>query len=320
MISVTSNKNKDYLDLYCRLSETKESEFFSLMVTSRDLLIFFLALLSLSQSGNIAKFSNASVEVLGFWRLFIAGLLALLYALYIYTRTPQSSRPSLRFSRDPLVLVSGLLFFVHLWTYKFSAQNTTIAHSMILFALNPLWTALVSQRLVQDKVSIHVKLASVVGFLGIALIALSFENQRSSNLWGNLAALLSGFFYSAYFLASKKSRKEVDNVYFLPVLFLVTSLLFGITGVFRDQNFFPSDSRFWPSVAALIIFPTFIGHASMIYLVKRININWLSSGKLIEVPLASLVAFFAFGQSLSAATLLAFGFTAVSIYLLFRKT
>lgn len=289
-------------------------------IAHRDLLIFFLALLTLSQSGNIAKYSNASVEILGFWRLFIAGILAAVFAFYTYQKAKPPRINPLHWNRLPWLCASGVLFFIHLWTYKFSAQNTTIAHSMTLFALNPLWTALVSERLLQDKVSTNVKLATGVGFISIVLIAMSYNTQGPSHFMGNLSALASGFFYSAYFIMSKKNRRETENIYFLPILFLVASGLFGITGFLRNQNFFPEDPRFWPCVAALIVFPTFIGHASMIYLVKKLNINWLSSGKLIEVPLASLVAFFAFGQSLNSLTLLAFGFTAISIYLLYKKT
>ncbi len=294
------------------------------MVSTGNLLIFFLALLCLSQSGNIAKFSNASIEVLGFWRLLIAGLITSAYAGYSYIKSIRQDKMApdgfLSFQKLPLIGFSGFLFFTHLWTYKYAAQNTLIAHSMILFALNPLWTALVAEKLVGDKVSSNVKIASAVGFTGIVLIALSNEQSGQSYFWGNLAALLSGLLYSAYFLTSKKSRLETNNVYFIPLLFLTAAIFFGLTGVTLGKDFFPQDPRFWWSVTALIAFPTLIGHASMIYLVKRLNINWLSSGKLIEVPLATVVAFLVFDQSLSPMTLVAFCLTAISVYLLYRKS
>lgn len=287
----------------------------------RDSWLFFFALLSLSQSGNIAKYSGADVEILGFWRLMIAALIATGYGFYVKSKEP-NALIQLKLPNDKnlkWIVISGFLFFVHLWTYKYSAQNTLIAHSMILFALNPLWTAIIAPRFLGDKLHPNVKFAFAFGFLGIVIIALSYPKNAEPHILGNLSALLSGFFYSLYFMSSKKARSETENVIFVPLLFFIASIGFGITGLIKNLDFFPTNQQFWLSIFALIAFPTFVGHSSMVYLVKKVNVNWLSCGKLIEVPLAAIVAYFAFGQELTISMFIAFGLAGASVFLLFKK-
>src|SRR4051812_18139925 len=92
-------------------------------------LLYFLALFCLSTSSNWAKLNHMPVDVLGFYRL---GFAALFLGIWIFI-IKRIKLP--RFDRQlAWVVVSGLFFFAHLWTFKYSAKNTSISNGMIIFS------------------------------------------------------------------------------------------------------------------------------------------------------------------------------------------
>jgi drug/metabolite transporter (DMT)-like permease len=279
-------------------------------------LYYFIALFSLSQAANLIRWAEASALVIGFWRLLGASLCML--ALLIWSRRKQSF---VKFARTlpakKTLFVCGSLFFAHLWTYFYAAQNTSISAAMILFSLNPLFTALLSAKLVGDHVAPKVKWAMLLGFAGLLLLMSETSSPSAPTFWGNLSAFASALLFSGYLLSSKMARKKMDNLSFTTAIYAVCAFWFFVFMAWTETSWHPSHDHFWPAILALILFPTLLGHALFSYLLKDLNINWMSCGKLLEPGVASLVAFFAFGERPSLMAGMAFGFTAAAVLLLY---
>ena len=274
--------------------------------------IFLTAVTSLSTSPLFVKWSGATVEFLGFWRMLFAGLL-ILVGMRLKLRDTTSRR--LRTWVWPSV--AGIFFFLHLWTYSRSAQTTSIAHLMILFAVNPVFTVLGAALFFDEKLKKRLILVYPLAFLGLWILVREKVSNAPESQWGDALAILSGFFHAAYLLASKQARKTIPNLEFSMRLYLVTGLFFGITAVARGIPLFADSTHGWLGVTGLILFPTFLGHALMTQLVGRINVGVLSCGKLIEPGLSSLMAFVVLGESISSRTAGAFLLTATAVMILF---
>lgn len=277
------------------------------------LLLYFVAILSLSQAGNLVRLANAPAEVIGFWRLLSAAIIILPLAWY-----KGDLKHLLKKSKEiKFVLLTGVLFFLHLWSYFYSVQNTKIANSMIIFATNPLFTALGASLIFKEKFTKRLALAYLLAFTGIFQLIkhhLNFDPELNK---GNLSALISALFFSGYILSSNQSRKFFSNSSFAFLKYLVTACLFGITAWLTQVSFTEYPSITWMAIAGTVVFPTLLGHALFTYLLKFLNINWMSCGKLIEPVLSAAVAFFLFNENLSLSTLLAFAFTSASVLVLF---
>ncbi len=76
----------------------------------------------------------------------------------------------------------------------------------------------------------------------------------------------------------------------------------------------------WLAVFGLVLLPTLLGHLSFSYLMNFMNLSLMSCGKLIEPVLASIIAFYLFGEVLSAQAIIAFFFTASALVVLFLPT
>lgn len=277
-------------------------------------LLFAVSILSLSQSANLIRYAQAPALAVGAWRLLGA---ALAMAVILMLTDRKSVRQMTAIFRSPIVWISGTFFFFHLWTYFWAVQNTTIAAAMILFATNPLMTALWSKVLVQDTPHPRLGIAWVVGFLGLILLLWERWNTAHMNFLGNISALASAVLYSGYILTGKIGRKQFSNTTLTTGLYSVTALWFFIMAILRDVPLTNYPSYTWWTIAALVIFPTLMGHAVFTYLLKFLNINWMSCGKLLEPAIAAFVAFFLFGEAISTTTVAAFILTGIAVAILY---
>lgn len=214
-------------------------------------------------------------------------------------------------------LASGFFFFIHLWTFFYAAQKTSIANTMILFSLNPLFTAVGAFWLFGEKVTKRLFWAYAFAFLGLLALVypkIQIENQSIS---GDLMALLSGALVSGYILAGKKVRTTITNVTYSFYLYAIVAVCFGINAALLKIPFTGYPDQTWLAILGLVVIPTFLGHSLFMYLVNFMNINLMTCGKLIEPAMSSLVAYLLFQEAIYSHTYLAFVATGCATLILF---
>lgn len=275
-------------------------------------LLYFLALASLSSSANWAKLNHMPVEVLGFYRLAIAAALVGLWILLI-------KRPLISPPRKTLlwVVLSGVFFFLHLWTYKFAAKNTSVSNTVILFASNPVWASLGAIVFFRESVTRRLLISYVLALMGVYLLVAHDFGLRPETRYGDWSALLSAVFYSAYMLTGKKARLYYGNTFYSFVQYAICAGLFYVCTWQTGAPLGGYDPLSWYAVAGLVILPTFVGHFSMTYLVRHMDLTLMSCGKLIEPVLASIMAYYMFHEFLNPYAWIAFTLTATAVLVLF---
>ncbi len=100
------------------------------------------------------------------------------------------------------------------------------------------------------------------------------------------------------------------------IAYLISALLFFTAGSVNQVSWVGYSASTWWAVFGNILFPTLLGHALFTHLLKYLNINWMSCGKLMEPVFASLVASLVFSERLKSQTAVAFAFTALSVVIL----
>lgn len=274
--------------------------------------LYFLALVSLSTSPNWAKLNHMSSATLGFYRL--AGASLLLFAYLLLTKKLKK----IKFDQNFVwALTSGFFFFLHLWTYKFASKNTLVSNTMILFATNPVWATLGGQVFFKENIKPRVIFSYMLALIGVFMLVAQNLQLTPDNHLGNVAALVSAFFYALYMLTSKKARLHMENTDFSLVQYSACAAMFGIAVLSTDAKMTGFDAISWWSVLGLIILPTFLGHMSFTYLVKHMNLSLMSCGKLIEPIIATIFAYFLFNEHLGSNAIYAFILTGVSVLILF---
>lgn len=278
--------------------------------------LFLIAITCLSQSATWVRLAAAPALMLGFWRLFGGAIIMSVIAYRDHIRHKKLSQIFPRSGRQPMLL-AGVFFFLHLWTYTLAAQHTSIANCMILFAVNPLFTAVGSYLFFKEKLSPRLGFAYIFAALGIYQLVNLNIDFKSNGTFGDVSALASAALYSAYILSGKKARLTMANSIFSVGLYSSGALLFLIAALWREVPLWHYPMVTWLSVGGLIVLSTLLGHGIFTYLLTHLNINWMSCGKLIEPVLAALIGFLIFNENLLPNTIAAFAFTAVAVVILF---
>lgn len=281
----------------------------------KHLLFFLVGIVSLSQSANLVRAAAVHAFVVGFWRLLASALIMAALRYWISRSERNSFWESVPKKIAFTTILSGLFFFLHLWTFFLAAQNTTIANCMVIFSTNPIFTALLARFVLEDKFEKRHGIAFSLAFIGIALLFSDRINLDSAR-FGDGAALVSAFFFSAYLLSGKKSRLHMSTEQYTWIIYSIAALLFFSAGEIDGTVWLGYPTKTWLAIAGTVLIPTLLGHVLISHILKYFNINWISCGKLTEPLFSSLVAYFAFGETLNLITIIAFSFTASSILVL----
>lgn len=279
----------------------------------RPLYLYLLCIFSLSQSAVITRWSDLSIQQLGFWRLLIAALIVrVVFCRRSFFQLPVNAKEVL------YVFICGVALYLHFYSYFYAAKTTLVAHTLLLFSLNPLFTGLISRFVLHEVFPTRAVYSFAFGFLAlVVMVAPTFFDPSHQFGLGEVAALFSAGAYALYVVLGKKIQKDgMLPGQLISSAFLVASFSFFIQMVGADLPVLFSSQRSVVSLMLLVLFPTLLGHASFLYLARRLNINWMSVGKLAEPPLAALSAFVIFGQVPTFYTYVAFAMLAVSLYFL----
>src|SRR5215211_5061145 len=194
------------------------------------------AILAVSTSSIFIRFAQADAPslVIAALRLTCATLLLAPLAL---TRHRQELQ-SLRSHELILGAVSGIFLAVHFATWISSLEYTSVASSVVFVSTGPLWVALLSPILLNERLTRAAIVGLVIAILGGTLIGLSdacvwASGLRCPNLrqvlqgramWGNFLALIGAWTVSGYLIIGRKLRAKMSLI---PYIFLV----YGIAAI-----------------------------------------------------------------------------------------
>lgn len=278
------------------------------------LFLYFIAIFCLSQSAAFAKWAAAPPEIIGFWRLLAAGLIVLPWAYWKSDLKVQwQQHPTYR----KWVYLTGLFFFAHLWTFFYASQHTLISHTMIIFATNPLFVALGQWWLSKEAPPVRTIGAYFLAFTSLIILFQQSKFGMDSQILGDFSALASSLFFSVYILFSRKSREVFHNSVFTSLMYLSTAACFALMLLLSNHSWIDYPLKTWLAIAGQVIFSTLLGHSLISYLMRFLNVTLMTTGKLAEPVMATLVASVVFHEELSGYLGVAFVLTAISLCLLF---
>jgi drug/metabolite transporter (DMT)-like permease len=265
--------------------------------------LYLIALISLSQASIIIRWSQTDPLILGIWRLFLAALV-----LKSWTLLQKSENFKNRVTPEQWrnIILTGIFFFIHLYSYAYAAHHTTIAHLMLLYSINPIFTAIGNLIFFKEKITLRLVAAFLLSFGGIYYLVSNNLAEPNYNLHGDLIAILAAITFTAYALFSKHSRKSLPNSIFTSAFYGVASLCFLIGSLTLSVNPMPPTSNSWIAIFLLAIFPTMLGHGIFTYCMNFIDIQILSLGKLIEPIMSAISAWVIFGEPITIQHIVAF--------------
>jgi len=144
------------------------------------------------------------------YRFLFASIVLLAYGVL----TKKSSKIKIKLKDIPHLLVPAILLSFTIYTYTIGLKTTTIANTVFLQQMAPLYVLVVSALLLKEKASKKTALAVLIGIAGGFIIFyydLSSINT-TTNFYGNVMSTFSGFGWALYTISIRALGKKYDGL------------------------------------------------------------------------------------------------------------
>ncbi len=192
--------------------------------------------------------------------------------------------------------IAGIFLALHFTFFYAAVKTTTIANATLFATLAPIFTLTYERLVLKRKMPLGALLGLWLAIAGVIVVQGTSLEFGLESTRGNLLALASSVFMSVVLIIAERVRGSLTNIMYTRWLYLFAALtLVIITTVSGVSLGFQQQDAIW--LLGLIILPTLIGHNSMSYAVKYLRPTIVGSMPFGEPILASILAWFLFGES-----------------------
>jgi drug/metabolite transporter (DMT)-like permease len=213
-----------------------------------------------------------------------------------------------------LLLVAATFFCATQTLWAWSLTQTSVANSALIHSLTPFFTALGGYLLFNQRFDDKFLIGLAIATVGTIVLGLDDLQVASVKLQGDLLALLSAVFWSAYILAIEKLRAQLTVTAILTWVCRIVTLLFALILFTAHDQWFPHSWSGWGNVIALALTLIF-GQGLLTYSLKYLSSSLVAMISLLSPVLTSFLAWIIFAEALSWFNLVAFAIIILGIYL-----
>lgn len=223
-------------------------------------------------------------------RLLLAAIIMTPYVLYKHGDELRNlSRRDILFAG-----IAGILFIAHFLSIAYTLGNTSIMLLTVVLNTGPLWTALLEQTFLNERLNRVIwlgLLVTIAGGVTIALLNDTAESATPTSHWGIFLALFASVAGAAVLTIGRRVRAKVSMPTYSWIVF-GTGGIVGILFIFATQTpvfGHPTEGYIWLIILTLI--PHIVGHTGFNYAVGYFSATFLSiTGQSLTIT-AALAAF-----------------------------
>ncbi len=276
------------------------------------LIILIMGLFGVSFGAPLARFvPELAALTIAFWRM--AGSSALLW-----TSASVKAQGSLSRKKIPIISIAGIFLALHFACFYSAVKVAPIANATLFATLAPVFTLIYERFILKRKLPLGALVGLWLAIGGAVLVqggAIQFGTGESL---GNLLALASSVFMAVVLIIAEQIRRTTTTIMFTRWLYFFAAVTLGAIAVVAgvELGFGQPDLK-W--ILALIILPTLIGHNSMNYAVRYLRPTIVGSMPFGEPILATILAWFLFGESIGLHVVFGGGVTLTGLVILTLK-
>jgi drug/metabolite transporter (DMT)-like permease len=288
------------------------------------------AILAVSTSSVFIRFAQEDAPSLVIAALRLA-CAALLLAPLALNRHQEELKGLTRSELLPGAL-AGLFLAIHFATWISSLEYTSVASSVVFVSTGPLWVALLSPALLNERLTRAIVVGLAIAIFGGTIIGLSdactwnaglqcpnwSQLMQGRAMWGNFLALVGAWTVSGYLIIGRKLRAMMSLI---PYIFLVygmaaIALIFFMVAAGQSPLGYRPQTYGW--IFLLAAFPQLIGHSTYNWVLRYIPATLVAIITLVEPIGSAVLAFFILQETPGTGVLLGGLLILAGIYLAAR--
>ena len=251
----------------------------------RTALALSAGVVALSFAAVLIRLTEAPALVIAAGRLAVASLVL---APFFWTRFGRI-RPQLAGGRWLWVGLAGVFLAVHFALWVESLRHTSVASSVVLVAMDPLFVSLAAPLVLRERPRWQTFLAVGLGVIGALLVAGPSLGSALTTK-GNLLALGGAACAAGYLLVGRRVRQEVELVAYVYVMYTVAAVLLLLAVAVLRLPLAGYSISAYGFILLLGLGPQLIGHTSFNWALRYLTAPVVAMVILFEPVGASLLA------------------------------
>jgi len=276
-----------------------------------------MGIAAVSCSSILIRFAQAEqvpTLTIAAWRLVFASLILLPYAWC----TRRDEIQTLSRSEIGLVVASGVFLGLHFATWIASLGYTTVASSVVLVSMGPLFVGLGSWLLLRERPSLRMAGGVLLAAVGSIVISWGDLHQGRDQVIGDLLALAGAVMVAGYLMIGRKVRARRSLVTYIALVYGVAMLTLLIIVAVGRQPMLGFSTAAYGWMLALGLIPQLIGHSTLNWALRHLSATYVSIVTLAEPVASGLLAYLLLGETVTRATVAGGLLVLIGIYVASR--
>ncbi len=254
--------------------------------------VLAVAIVGIGHGAIFVRVAQADPIVIAAFRLGIATcVLAPLTLIFAY-----SDLRALRRREVQLIAGAALFLALHFATWIASLDFTSIANSVVLVTLNPVWLALYGLLILRVAPHRLTSFSIALAVAGSVIIALGSAAGGNASLLGDLLALAGGICFAGFLLFAQRARQTVPLLPFVTLAYGGAAILLWIVVIALGLPVAGLTTETYGALIGVALFSQVIGHTGYNWAVRAIPPTLLAVTLLGEPVLATLFGWLYFGE------------------------
>jgi len=260
--------------------------------------VIVVALVSVAHAVIFVRMAEADSLVIAAYRMLIAAVVLMPFALY----GARDEFCKLTRREWGLIAMGSVFLALHFATWIEGVALTSIANSVVLVTLTPVWLALWSLVVLRRPPGSRLWAAIILAVGGSGVMAWGSMKIGPETLLGDGLALAGGLFFAAYFLVAENVRRSVGIMVFVVLVYAGSALLLWVPvlGLGLPVAGFSGQTYF--ALLAIAVVSQVIGHSGFNWAVKVISPMVLALTLLAEPILSAALGWIYFREGFGAET------------------
>jgi drug/metabolite transporter (DMT)-like permease len=252
-----------------------------------------IGVIAVSASAVFVKLTTAPAPVIAFYRLFFSTvLIAPLFLIKSLGEVKLMSKKDWLFSS-----ISGVFLAFHFILWFESLNYTSVASSVVLVTLQPLFAFIGTYLFFKEKVSKIAVVSGGVAIVGSVIISWGDFQISGLALFGDMLALAACAMITAYLLFGQGIRKHHSLTLYTFIVYGISSITLLLYCLFLQYPLAPYPTSDWYYFLLQALVPTLLGHSLFNWALKWVSTNTISVMILFEPVGAIILAYYILGEN-----------------------
>ncbi|WP_338788841.1 DMT family transporter [Metabacillus sp. FJAT-53654] len=247
-----------------------------------------IGVIAVSTSAIFVKLTSAPAPVIAFYRLFFSTILiAPLFFIKSLGELNEMSKKDWLYST-----IAGVLLAFHFILWFESLNFTSVASSVVLVTLQPLFAFIGTYFFFKERISGIAIFSGVIAIVGSVIISWGDFQISGLALFGDVLALAACAMITAYLLLGQGIRKRHSLTLYTFIVYGISSITLLLYCLLLNYPLGPYPMQDWYYFILLAIVPTLLGHSLFNWSLKWVSTNVISVMILLEPVGAIILAYY----------------------------